>query len=279
MWKYENVEMPLPGAHLKFSDSCIFTFPHFQIFKFHMNVLLIEDEQATVKKVREILNRIDNTIRIIGTADTIDSSLQWLDDNPAPDLILVNKDLLTERTRENKAGKWIKAEVTFVSPSFEYSFDALRINQLKSLTQQVQQTAASQKKLPVTRSIQRDKPGTVIDTAEIYKTRFLVRQGARLVAIDVKDIAYFFSEGRFNFFRTFSDQKFMVDYTIETLAGSINPAHFFRISRSFLISFNAVQQIHPYFGHRLKLYLRPATDKEVLVSRSRIIAFKNWLGE
>lgn len=247
-----------------------------------MNVLLIEDEQATVKKIREILSRIDNTIRIIGTADTIDSSLQWLDDNPAPDLILVNKDLLVERTRENKAGKWIKAEVTFVSPSFEYSFDALRINQLKSLTQQVQQNDRKEKKAPVIRPIQREKPGTPVDTSigtEIYKSRFLVRQGARLVAIDVKDIAYFFSEGRFNFFKTFNDQKFMVDYTIEALSNNVNPAQFFRISRSFLISFNAVQQIHPYFGHRLKLYLRPSTDKEVLVSRSRIIAFKNWLGE
>jgi DNA-binding LytR/AlgR family response regulator len=245
-----------------------------------MNVLLIEDEQATVKKIREILNRIDTTIRIIGTASTIDSSLEWLEDNPAPDLILVNKDMLTARTPgNNKTNKWIKAEVTFVSPSFEYSFDALRINQLRSLTRHVQQQGTKAKKLPVPR---RDKPDVLSDNngaAEGYKTRFLVRQGARLVAIDVKDIAYFFSEGRFNFFKTFSDQKFMVDYTIETLAGNVNPAQFFRISRSFLISFNAVQQIHPYFGHRLKLFLKPTIDKEVLVSRSRIIAFKNWLGE
>jgi two-component system response regulator LytT len=246
-----------------------------------MNVLLIEDEQSTVRKIREILNRIDNTIRIIGTADTIDSSLQWLDGNPPPDLILVNKDLLTERAPDNKAGRWIKAEVTFVSPSFEYSFDALRINQLRSLTQRVQYSS-KRKKPAIIRTLPPEKQGTPADTGistEPYKTRFLVRQGARLVAIDVKDIAYFFSEGRFNFFKTFTDQKFMVDYTIETLANSVNPGHFFRISRSFLISFNAVQQIHPYFGHRLKLYLRPSTDKEVLVSRSRIIAFKNWLGE
>ncbi|HEX2627503.1 MAG TPA: LytTR family DNA-binding domain-containing protein, partial [Chitinophagaceae bacterium] len=110
-----------------------------------------------------------------------------------------------------------------------------------------------------------------------YKERFLVKQGQRLVSIAVEQIAYFFSQERFIFFKTFDNQKFLLEYRIEELEQLLSPSVFYRINRSYIVSLPTVREIHSYFGNRLKLYLSPAADKDVIVSRKRVNDFKRWL--
>jgi two-component system response regulator LytT len=42
---------------------------------------------------------------------------------------------------------------------------------------------------------------------------------------------------------------------------------------------NSVDQIHDYFGNRLLLQLKPAVDKESIVSREKVTDFKKWMGK
>jgi DNA-binding LytR/AlgR family response regulator len=112
-----------------------------------------------------------------------------------------------------------------------------------------------------------------------FRKRFLVKHGQKLVSVEVDDIAYFFSDGRLNFFKTTDNKKFVVDYTMDELNEMLDPDKYFRISRSFFISVNSVAQIHDYFGNRLMLQLKPETDKEAIVSREKVTEFKTWLGK
>jgi DNA-binding LytR/AlgR family response regulator len=106
-----------------------------------------------------------------------------------------------------------------------------------------------------------------------------VKHGQKLVSIETEDIAYFFSDGRLNFFKTNDNRKFVVDYTMDELSEMLDPDKYFRISRSYYISVNSVDQIHDYFGNRLLLHLKPASEKEALVSREKVSDFKDWLGK
>ncbi|HVU83661.1 MAG TPA: LytTR family DNA-binding domain-containing protein [Puia sp.] len=112
-----------------------------------------------------------------------------------------------------------------------------------------------------------------------YRQRFLVRQGQKLQSISIENIYYFYSEDRFIFFRTRENQKFLVDYRIEELEKMLDPAVFFRVNRSFLISIHAIDQVYPYYGNRLKLQAVFSTPKEIIVSRDRVPDFRAWLGE
>ncbi|WP_428661316.1 LytR/AlgR family response regulator transcription factor [Runella sp.] len=112
-----------------------------------------------------------------------------------------------------------------------------------------------------------------------YRKRFLVRQGQRLLSIETGDISYFFTDERFSFFRTHSNQKFLVDYTLDELSDNLDPQQFFRISRSVKVTHQAVEQIQPYFGNRLSLVLHPVFDKEAIVSREKVSDFKKWMGK
>ena len=94
-----------------------------------------------------------------------------------------------------------------------------------------------------------------------YRKRFLVKNGQKLVSIEVDDIRYFFSDGRLNFFKTADNKKFVVDYTMDELEDMLDPEKYFRTSRSFYVSINSIDKIEDYFGNRLILRLKPLVDK------------------
>jgi DNA-binding LytR/AlgR family response regulator len=112
-----------------------------------------------------------------------------------------------------------------------------------------------------------------------YRKRFLVKHGQKLVSLEIEEIAYFFSDGRLNFFKTYDNRKFVVDYTMDELEDMLDQERYFRISRSFYVSVNSIDQIHDYFGNRLMLNLKPPVDKEAIVSREKVTDFKKWMGK
>jgi DNA-binding LytR/AlgR family response regulator len=112
-----------------------------------------------------------------------------------------------------------------------------------------------------------------------FRKRFLVKHGQKLVSIEIDEIAYFFSDGRLNFFKTYDNRKFVVDYTMDELEDMLDSQRYFRISRSFYVSVNSIDQIHDYFGNRLLLHLKPPVDKESIVSREKVTDFKKWMGK
>ena len=112
-----------------------------------------------------------------------------------------------------------------------------------------------------------------------FRKRFLVKHAQKLVSIDIDEIAYFYSDGRLNFFKTLDNKKFVVDYTMDELEEMLDPDKYFRISRAFYVSIASIDQIHDYFGNRLLLHLKPAVDKESIVSREKVADFKKWMGK
>lgn len=234
-----------------------------------MNVLMIEHEKEKVQRIKDLLSEIDESIRIVGTTNDIPSAAEWLSRNHPPDLILANHEMTADVAKKGK--NEIKAVVTFLTNTEEFILRAFHHKSIRSVSGD----------LPVTeeRVVNMDEfPGKPLSQGS-FKERFLVKQGQKLLSIPVTQIAYFFSEERFIFFKTFDNQKFLSEYRIEKLEQILSPDRFFRINRSFIISLPTVKEIHSWFGNRLKLYLSPLADKDVIVSRKRVNEFKAWLGK
>jgi two-component system LytT family response regulator len=110
-----------------------------------------------------------------------------------------------------------------------------------------------------------------------YKSRFLVKMGDRLVSLTNDQIAYFYSEDKLVFVQTIENKKYPVDFSLDELETTIDPACFFRLNRQFIANINSIMSIHSYFNGKLKLTLKPAIEKEILVSREKASNFKDWL--
>ena len=259
-----------------------------------MKILIVEDEELAVKKIQKTLAGVEPDAEVVAVTDSILSTVNWLEENDAPDLILMDIELSDGQSFEIFNQAKIKSPVIFTTSYDEYALKAFKVNSIDYLLKPIQKEdlEAALKKLKQVKEMYKAgeaKADPSIDNLvkelqqklqpKEYRKRFLVKHAQKLVSIEVDEIAYFFSDGRLNFFKTFDNKKFVVDYTMDELEDMLDPAKYFRISRSFYISVNSVDQIHDYFGNRLMLHLKPESDKEALVSREKVSDFKNWLGK
>jgi two-component system, LytTR family, response regulator LytT len=260
-----------------------------------MKVLIIEDEELAVRKLQKTLASVDATAEVVGVADSIRSSVSWLQQNPSPDLILMDIELADGQSFEIFDKVEVKSTVIFTTSYDEYALKAFKVNSIDYLLKPIQKEdlQAALEKLKNLKSLyggnNPSTPSLNVDNLvkelqqklqpKEYRKRFLVKHAQKLVSVDVEEIAYFYSDGRLNFFKTYDNRKFVVDYTMDDQEDMLDPDRFFRISRAFYVSVNSIDQIHDYFGNRLLLNLKPAVDKEALVSREKVTDFKKWMGK
>jgi two-component system, LytTR family, response regulator LytT len=260
-----------------------------------MKILIVEDEELAVKKIRKTLASVDTAAEVAGVTDSIVATVEWLENNPAPDLILMDIELSDGQSFEIFNRIKVTSAVVFTTSYDEYALKAFKVNSIDYLLKPVQKEdleAALQKyrqlkdhyaaATPAAPAVNMDNLARELFMKlqqKEFRKRFLVKNAQKLVSIEVEDIAYFFSDGRLNFFKTFDNKKFVVDYTMDELEEMLNPERYFRISRSFYISVTSVAQIHEYFGNRLMLQLKPEVDKEAIVSREKVADFKKWMGK
>lgn len=259
-----------------------------------MKILIVEDEDLAVKKLKKTLAGVDDSAEIVGETDSIKATVQWLESNPIPDLILMDIELADGQSFEIFNHTEVKSPVIFITSYDEYALKAFKVNSVDYLLKPVQKEdlqAALEKFREMKKIYAPEKESSAISLEVLvkelqqklgskeFRKRFLVKLGQKLVSVEVDEIAYFFSDGRLNFFKTFDNKKYVVDYTMDELNNMLDPEKFFRISRSFYISVGSVAQIHDYFGNRLMLQLKPETEKEAIVSREKVSEFKTWLGK
>jgi two-component system, LytTR family, response regulator LytT len=254
-----------------------------------MQILIVEDEELAVKKLQKTLESVDAAAIICGITDSIESTVEWLQQNPTPDLVLMDIELADGQSFEIFNLTEVKCPVIFTTSYDEYALKAFKVNSVDYLLKPVQKEEL-QAALTKFKKLQ---PGNKTDISidiivkelqqklqpKEYRKRFLVKHAQKLVSIEVNDIAFFYSDGRLNFFKTHDNRKFVVDYTMDELEDMLDQDKFYRISRSFYVSINSVEKIDDYFGNRLILGLKPSVDKEALVSREKVTDFKKWMGK
>jgi two-component system, LytTR family, response regulator LytT len=256
-----------------------------------MKILIVEDEELAVKKLQKTLLSIDRMVEVVGVTDSIKSTVEFLKQNSAPDLILMDIELADGQSFEVFNMVPVKNPVIFITSYDEYALKAFKVNSVDYLLKPVQkdELEAALNKYKELNAADNSKNSSDINNLikelqtklqpKEYRKRFLVKQAQKLVSIEVDDIAYFYSDGRLNFFKTRDNRKFVVDYTMDELSDMLDPEKYFRISRAFYVSVDSIDQIHDYFGNRLLLNLTPALDKEALVSREKVMDFKKWMGK
>ncbi len=254
-----------------------------------MNILIVEDEELAVKKLQKTLASVDPSANVVGVTDSIQGTVDWLQNNSNADLILMDIELADGQSFEVFNQVEVKAPVIFTTSYDEYALKAFKVNSVDYLlkpvqTEDLQAALTKYKKLTESK-----KPDINLESLvkqiqqqlqpKEFRKRFLVKHAQKLVSVDVEEIAYFYSDGRLNFFKTHDNKKFVVDYTMEELEDMLDPDKFFRISRSFYTAIESIEKIDDYFGNRLILQLKPAVDKEALVSREKVSDFKKWMGK
>jgi DNA-binding LytR/AlgR family response regulator len=250
-----------------------------------MKILLIEDEPPAAKQLTKMLLDTNPTITIIDVLDSVEASVKWLRTYPMPDAIFMDIQIADGLSFDIFSEVEITAPVIFTTAFDQYAIKAFKVNAIDYLLKPIDETELA---TAMYRLTQRQNPmlGNVIfqnilsqiQAPKVYRTRFLVKIGQSLIAIDANEIAYFFSENSVCQLVTHLGKKYIVENTLDELEQLLMPSAFFRNSRKQIIAVQAVSKIHTHFNGRLKLDLVPAFKEDVFVSRERVNDFKTWLG-
>lgn len=260
-----------------------------------MNVVIIEDENLTANRLEGMLHKYDPAIDVLARIPSVAEAVVWFSQpNQSVDLVFMDihlEDDLGFRIFEQAP---LTTPVIFTTAYDEYMIQAFKVNSIDYLLKPInydELVAAIEKFKALKKQFgaHSDNPPTPdLETllnligrskSTDYKERFMITVGTKIRSIETADIAYFYLEEKIVFLVTKDGLNLPVDYSLDKLTQLLNPRHFFRISRQFLVSLPAIQTIHTFSAGKLKLDMTPKSRQEVFVSGDRMAEFKEWLGK
>ena len=251
-----------------------------------MRVLIVEDELIAQQALVRALTTNFQDIEICGALDSVDKCVSWLTNTESyPDVIFMDVELSDGKCFDIFEQIKIKCPVVIVTAYNNYAVKAFEVNSIDYLFKPVSVADLS-------RAIERckeriSKRGEEINIEALrsaltsesrrYKQRYLLRYNDKIVMIETSNIAYFYSEDGCTYLMTLSGEKYLMDISLDTIVKELNPATFFRISRSCIVSDKSVGNVAKRLGNRIKLTLKPASDIDSFVSRSKTADVLQWL--
>ena len=247
-----------------------------------LNTLIIEDEKPAARRLQRMIEK--KRIKVITVLHSVNGAINWLQNNPHPDLIFVDIQLSDGLSFEIFEKIAVESSLIFTTAYNQYAIKAFKVNSVDYLLKPVDANeleAALEKfqRFHKKNPLDLDAIKTLIHnkSASNYKQRFTVQIGQHLKIIETKSIFCFYSEDKATYAYNDSGKSFLLEESLENILSQLDPDQFFRVSRSFIINISAIQDIISYTNSRLEIKLHHFINREIVVSRERVKAFKAWV--
>lgn len=249
-----------------------------------MKTLIIEDEKAALRNLKAAMKEVDAEFDIVGETDSVTGALEWFAAHPMPELVFMDIHLADGSAFGIFEHIDITCPIIFTTAYDEYALQAFRVNSIAYLLKPIgsgdlQKAIDKLKMLGGTPQPAADLQAVMraLKREESYKTHFLVPvKGDRFVPVSVEQISYFYIDGGSVKAVMQSGETFDFQQTLDELAEQLNPRHFFRANRQYIIAHKAVTGVSLWFGGRMVLLLTPPTTEKVIISKARVPAFRDW---
>jgi len=251
-----------------------------------MNVIIIEDEQASARRLQRMLEKLN--LSVAKTLHSVEESVAWFKTNKHPDLIFLDIQLSDGLSFDIFDEVKIKSSIIFTTAFDEYALQAFKLNSIDYLLKPIDDEELLDA-VEKYKDLKTPSSSVQLNFEDIkkllnnplereYKKRFTTKIGQHIKMISVDEIECFYSENKGTYAHTKKGRSYLLDTTLEQLEQELSPKVFFRINRKFYININAIKDIISYTNSRLELKLDCNLDQEVIVARERVKDFKLWLG-
>ncbi len=243
-----------------------------------MRVVIIEDEIAALTQLRGLLesNPMGGEIEIVETMESIAESIEFFRSDRSHEVDLVFMDIHLSDGYAFSIFKHVEVAlpIIFTTAYDEYALQSFQVNcidyVLKPLsTKDIERIFAKIKMI--------SQYSTALVVEEKKLERLLVIDRWRTVPLQVADVAYFYKEGNKVKAYDRSGKAFLTNMTLERLEEQLDGSLFIRANRQFIVARTAIQDLESYEGSRALLNLHQSTPEPVVISRTKVTAFKRWI--
>ncbi len=251
-----------------------------------MNVIIVEDEKPAAEKLISALQKVDPSINTCAVLDSIDASVAWLQQNPAPDLVFMDIELgdglsfkIFEKVKFNSPVIFCTAYDEYWQEAFEHSSIDYILKPVKQEKLEVALNKYEKLKQHFAANFMQLQKWRRHPADMAFKKRFLVKRGTDYISVKTEDIAYFYATHKLVCLVDHVNQKFILDQSLAEIETQVDPSQFYRVNRKYLVQQNAITKIKAYPKSKLQLVLEPITGEEIIVSQENVSSFKDWMGQ
>ena len=251
-----------------------------------MNVLIIEDEKPAYECLLSELQALENNLNVVAAFGCVKDSVQWLTENPSPDLIFMDVQLSDGPSFNIFKSVNVTCPVIFTTAYDKYLTEAFEYNSIDYILKPIDQDKlrGAMKKY---KGLQQHFIGNYssvfnfnTSTAEKKKSRIIVKRGMEFQAIRTEDIVYFFTEHKLVFLVDKDNRKYMAEANnLAELEMELDSNMFYRANRKYIVNANFIRRFKPLERSKISVELTLPLDEEVIVSQENSSAFKKWISE
>ena len=251
-----------------------------------MEILIITNNSTEAKQWQKLLNKYPNTNAVISN---FKNAAAFIEDNGNPDIIFLEANSEEELNFPEKID--CPSPLVVISDDANLCLAAFQLNtfnyHIKPIEEEdFKQSIKKYNKFHPKKELDDDFMGDlqslvkfVSQKEKTYKKRFMIKLGNTIKSIAVEDIAYFFSQDKVTYLMRNDAKKYPIENTLDETEDLLDPEFFYRANRKYIVSIDAISEIHPYFKGRVKINVAPAQDADIIISSEKSRSFKDWLNK
>lgn len=214
-----------------------------------IRTVLVDDEEPARDRLRALLSEI-GTVRVVGVAGDAEEALQQISQS-RPNLVFLDIQMPGCSGMDVAASMPSpRPKIEFFTAFEEYAVDAFELHAVDYLLKPISRVRLAKavqraRDLPVT-----SEEGSLEKASHAvggYPARFLAKHGSRYQVVPADAVLLFTSEGGLTQLRT-AEQRYWKQPSLTELDTRLDPARFFRVSRSDIVNLDAVREVKPVPG-------------------------------
>lgn len=251
-----------------------------------MKAVIVEDEFIAAQNLQRLISHAAADIEVITVLQSVEESVEWFSTQSAPDLVFMDIHLADGSSFSIFEKVNISCPVIFTTAYDEYALKAFEVNSIDYLlkpinTKNFERAIAKFRQLGSNNNKGSAEAITKLldifnKTKDAYKSHFLIPYKDKLVPLQVERIACFYIENKMAKIITTDNESFFMDSSLDELYLQLDPAHFFRANRQYIVAHKAIKDISIWFGSKLSINLFVTLPEKIIVSKARVAEFKMW---
>ena len=249
-----------------------------------MKVLIVEDETAAYENMVAALHGLDAAIEVVGHTESVNRTVEWLQNHPKPDLIFMDIQLsdgsaflLFDRLR-------IETPVVFTTAYDRYALDAFKVNSIDYLLKPIKPEELQRALAKFRHWMPGDVDGYLSRLMDLapkpaYKDKLLIPWRDKFLPVSLSEVACFYTADRQTLVCLKDGTRHPYAKTLEQAMAMLNPSRFMRANKQYILARDSVREITVWFDSRLLVKLTVETPEPIYISKNRASDFKDWLVE
>ena len=247
---------------------------------------IIEDEIPAARLLRDTLLSLRPDWEVQLLPGNIEEAVEWFGQHPHPDILFLDIQLSDGNSFDFLTAAQPSSLIIFTTAYDQYAIRAFTVNSIDYILKPVDEkrlldAIVKYETLKGKDYKQENYIGDLIQSLQkqekSYRTRFLIAGVDKFWALQVSDIAYFYSENKITFAVTKSGQEHIIDLSLTRLEEQLDPQCFFRANRQVIVCIDAIVHAAPYFNGKIILHVKPPHKDKITVSEEKVSSFKLWL--